>query len=122
MTTDNIVMWVTRLSIVDWVYFKTRTLRATLGTLNQLREESFVYSEAELLSPSVLMCKRQTTVSHSSTESEIISLDAGLRMDGLVALNLWDMVIVVLRSTNNTARPSKLAQGNLVHGRKSFTN
>ena len=35
------------------------------------------------------MCKKQTSVSHSSTESEIISLDAGLRMDGLPALDLW---------------------------------
>ena len=50
------------------------------------------------------MCKKQTSVSHRSTESEIISLDAGLRMDGLLALYLWDMVIEVLRSTNNTAR------------------
>ena len=45
------------------------------------------------------MCKKQTSVSHSSTESEIISLDAGLRMDGLLALDLCDMVIEVLRST-----------------------
>ena len=29
------------------------------------------------------MCKKQTSVSHSSTESEIISLDTGLRLDGL---------------------------------------
>ena len=50
------------------------------------------------------MCKKQTSVSHSSTESEIISLDAGLHMDGLLALYLWDRVIEVLRSTNNTAR------------------
>ena len=35
------------------------------------------------------MCKKQTSVSHSSTESEIISLDAGLRMDGSLALDLW---------------------------------
>ena len=28
------------------------------------------------------MCKKQTSASHSSTESEIMSLDAGLRMDG----------------------------------------
>ena len=34
-------------------------------------------------------------MSHSSTESKIISLDAGLRMDGLPALNLRDMVIEV---------------------------
>ena len=36
------------------------------------------------------MCKKQTSVSHSSTESEIISLDAGLRMDGSLVLDLWD--------------------------------
>ena len=29
------------------------------------------------------MCKKQTAVSHSSTESEIICLEAGLRMDGI---------------------------------------
>ena len=39
------------------------------------------------------MWKKQTPVSHSSTESEVISLDAGLRMDGLPALDLWDIVI-----------------------------
>ena len=32
------------------------------------------------------MCKKQTAVSHSSTECEIISLDTGLRLDGLPAL------------------------------------
>ena len=56
------------------------------------------------------MCEKQTSVSHSSTESEIISLDAGLRMDETLALDLWDVVIEVLRSTNNTARHGKLAQ------------
>ena len=28
-----------------------------------------------------------------STESEIISLDAGLRMDGIPALDLWDLIV-----------------------------
>ena len=41
------------------------------------------------------MCKKQTSVSHSSTESEIISLDTGLRLDGLSALELWDLIISV---------------------------
>ena len=36
------------------------------------------------------MCKKQTSVSHSLTEAEIISLDAGSRMDGIPALDLWD--------------------------------
>ena len=30
-------------------------------------------------------CKKQNAVSHSSTEAEVISLDAGLRMEGLLA-------------------------------------
>ena len=38
-------------------------------------------------------CKKQTSVSHSSTESEIISLDAGLRMDGIPAHDLWDLIV-----------------------------
>ena len=33
------------------------------------------------------MCKKQTSVSHSSTEAGFISLDAGLRMDGHQLLN-----------------------------------
>ena len=39
---------------------------------------------------------KQTSVSHSSTESEIISLDAGLRMDCIPVLDLWDLVIEVV--------------------------
>ena len=42
------------------------------------------------------MCEKQTLVSHSSTDSEVISLDAGLRMDGLPPLDLSDLVIEVL--------------------------
>ena len=42
------------------------------------------------------MCKKQTAVSHSSTESEIISLDTGLRLDGLPALEFGDLIVSVL--------------------------
>ena len=48
------------------------------------------------------MCKKQTSVSHSSTESEIISLDAGLRLDGITALDLWDLIVAVLGNTNQS--------------------
>ena len=51
------------------------------------------------------MCRKQTSVSHSSLEAEIISLDAGLRMDGIPALTLWDLVIVVFHSVPNTDGP-----------------
>ena len=33
---------------------------------------------------------------HSSAEAEVISLDAGLRMDGIPALDLWELVIEVI--------------------------
>ena len=56
------------------------------------------------------MCKKQTSVSHSSTESEIISLDAGLRIDGIPALDLWDLIVTVLHGNTNQ---SKQVQGNL---------
>ena len=50
------------------------------GTLCIFESHTFV--------PTSWMCKKQTAVSHSSTESEIISLDTGLRLDGLPALEL----------------------------------
>ena len=47
------------------------------------------------------MCKKQTSVSHCSTESEVISSDADLRMDGIPALDLFDQVPEVLHSLLN---------------------
>ena len=48
------------------------------------------------------MCKEQTSFSHSSTESDIISLDAGLRLDGITAIDLWDLIVAVLGNTNQS--------------------
>ena len=49
------------------------------------------------------MCKKQTAVSHSSTESEIISLDTGLRLDGLPALELWYLIVSVLGNVSRVS-------------------
>ena len=58
--------------------------------------------------PMSWMCKKQTSVSHSSTESENISLDAGLRLDGIPALDLWDLIVSVLgNTTQTTERPGR---------------
>ena len=51
--------------------------------------------------PKSWMCKKQTSLSHSSTEADIISLGAGLRMDGIPALDLWIMDIEVFHSSQN---------------------
>ena len=60
-----------------------------------LPEEHCIFGSHTFV-PISWMCKKQTAVSHSSTESEIISLDTGLRLDGLPALELWDLIVCVL--------------------------
>ena len=58
--------------------------------------------------PRSWMCKKQTSVSHSSTESEIISLDTGLRLDGIPALDSWNLIVLVLGNTIQTPeRPGR---------------
>ena len=49
------------------------------------------------------MCKKQLSVSHSSTESEIISLDTGLRLDGLLVLELWDLIVSVFGNISHVS-------------------
>ena len=74
---------------------------ASVGTLCVFGSHTFV--------PTSWMCKKQASVSHSSTESEIISLDAGLRLDGIPALDKWDLIVSVLGNTTHnhdtTGRP-----------------
>ena len=65
------------------------------GTLCVFGSHTFV--------PISCMCKKQTAVSHSSTESEIISLDTGLRLDGLPALELWDLIVSVLGNVSRVS-------------------
>ena len=64
------------------------------------------------------MCKKQTAVSHSSTESEIISLDTGLRLDGLPALEPWDLIVSVFGSVSQISDRS----GQPVNGKNKSHN
>ena len=75
---------------------------ASGGTLCIFGSHTFV--------PISWMCKKQTSISHSSTESEIISLDAGLRLDGIPALDLCDLIVAVL---HENAYQSNQEQGDL---------
>ena len=61
------------------------------GTLCVFGSHTFV--------PMSWMCKKHTSVSHSSTESEIISLDAGLRLDGIPVLDIRDLIVLVFGNT-----------------------
>ena len=99
MNTNSIAIWETLPNNADWDCFKTPILQEILRVQNLhwvdvLGSHTFV--------PISWMCKKQTSVSHSSTESEIISLDAGLRLDGIPALDLWDLIVAVLGNTNQS--------------------
>ena len=70
--------------------------------------------------PKSWMCKKQTAVSHSSTESEIISLDTGLRLDGLLALELWDLIVSVFGSVSQISdRTGRLVNVDVKRNQKS---
>ena len=96
MNTNNVVMWETLQKQCRLGLFQDSDFAGDLedskstsgGTLCIFGRHTFV--------PISWMCKKQTSVSHSSTESEIISLDAGSRMDGIPALDLWDLIVTVL--------------------------
>ena len=78
------------------------------GTLCVFGSHTFV--------PISWMCKKQTAVSHSSTESEIISLDTGLRLDGVPALELWDLIVSVLGNVSRVSdRSGKLESDDHKH-------
>ena len=49
------------------------------------------------------ICKKQAAVSHSSTEYKIISVDTGLRLDGLPALEPWDLIVSVLGNVSRVS-------------------
>ena len=76
------------------------------------------------------ICQKQTSFSHSSRESEIISMDAGFRLDVIPALGLWDLIVAVLHGNTYQskqergdpcanlvrARPYKLPMRKKYHG------
>ena len=74
---NSIVMWVILQNNAGWDCFKTLILQETLKSRSQHQEDFCAFSEVRTFVPISWMCEKQTSVSHSSTESEIISLDAG---------------------------------------------
>ena len=96
-------MWVILLNNADWDCFKTLTWLEILKIQNPLLGEQLCVLRSHTFVLISWMCKKQTSVSHSSTESEIISLDTGLRLDGLLALELWDLIVSVFGSVSQNS-------------------
>ena len=113
-------MWEILPSNAGWDCFRTLTLREILKIQNPHLEE-LVHLWKLYIFPLSWMCKKQTSVSHSSTESEIISLDTGLRLDGLLALELWDLIVSVLGNVSRVSVGSGKPESD-VHKRQKSHN
>ena len=122
MIANNIVMWKTlqkqcRLGLYqdsDFAGDLEDSKSTSGGTLCIFGSHTFV--------PISWMRKKQTSVSHCSTESEIISLDAGLRLDGIPALDLRDLIVAVLHGNTNQndqvrEDPSESPTRKKIHGK-----
>ena len=102
MNTNNVVMWVILLNNADWD-FQDSDFAGDLEDSKSTSGGTLCIFGSHTFVPISWMCKKQTAVSHSSTESEIISLDTGLRLDGLPALELWDLIVSVLGNVSRVS-------------------
>ena len=88
MNTSNVVMCETQHNNAYQDCSKTLILQEALKTQKATPGGILCIFGCHTFVPRSWTCKKQTSVSHSSSEAEIISLDAGLRMDGIPALTL----------------------------------
>ena len=65
--------------------------------------------------PLTWMYRKQGAISHSSSEAEVIAMDAGLRMNGIPALEFWDLVKDVMDPIDTRPVRSK-TQTSRCHG------
>ena len=79
-----------------------------LKTQNRRRVEFFVCSEVERSFFSYGCARNKLQVHTVLKNSEVISLDDGLRMGGIPALDLWDLFVEVLHSSPNHLRTGQL--------------
>ena len=66
----------------------------TGGVLCLVGENTFV--------PLSWICKKQGSVSHSSTEAEVVALDTMVRMEGLPTLHLWEHMVECFSAKGRT--------------------
>ena len=78
VNTNNIVMWEILLSNADLGLFQDSDFAGDLEDSKSTSGWTLCVFGSTTFVPISWMCKKQTSVSHSSTESEIISLDTGL--------------------------------------------
>ena len=94
-------MWETLPNNADLGLFQDSDFAGDLQDSESTSGGTLCFFGSHTCVPIIWMCKKQTSVSHSSTESEIISLDAGLRLDGIPALDFWDLIVTVFHGNTH---------------------
>ena len=102
----NIVMWETQHKHCRLGLFQDSDFARVLDSKSTSGGILCIFGSLTFV-PISWMCKKQTSVSHISTDAEVICLDASLRMDGIPALDLWNLVIEFFHSSPNQTNKTK---------------
>ena len=96
-------MWETLQNNADWDCFKTPILHEILRTRNLLQVEHCAFLEVIRLFQSVGCARNKLLFLTVQQNLRIISLNTGLRLDGLPALELWDLIVSVLGNVSRVS-------------------
>ena len=101
-------MWLILLSNADWDCFKTPILKEILRTQNPLLEEHCAFLEVIQFVPISCMCKKQTSVSHSSTEPENHFFGCRIEIGWYPRIVLWDLIVAILHGNTNQSSQARM--------------
>ena len=66
---------------------------------------------AKTFVPLTWICKKQGAASHSSSEAEVVSLEAGAGIEGILTLMLWEVILDIFHPNLLPKTPGKNAGG-----------
>ena len=108
INSNNIVMRETQHNNAGWDCFRTLAFAGDLEDSKSTSGGPVCKFGSHTFVPTSWMFKKQTSVlAELNGSAEIIPLDAGLRMDGVPALDHWDLVIGAFHSSPNQLKKSK---------------
>ena len=115
VNTNSIATWVVLQNNADWDCFKTPILREILRIQNPLLEELCAFLEVIHLFQQVGWVRNKLQF-HTVQQNP----KAGLKLDGIPALNLWDLIVSVLGNTtqNHDRKGRPVVCPHTIHKRK----
>ena len=105
MNTNNIVMWEIPQSNADWDCFRSPILREILKIQNPLLEEHCgIFGSYNFCSNKLDGQETKLQILKVQQNLKLSHWDTGLRLDGLPALEPWDLIVSVLGNVSRVFR------------------